>query len=164
MVERHQITQFYTAPTAIRALMTYGDDPVKKHDLSSLRALGTVGEPINPEAWEWYNEVVGQGRCAIVDTWWQTETGGNMLTPLPGVTPTKPGSATLPFFGIDPVVLDQNSGEIKEGNGVEGVLAIRRPWPGMARTVFGNHERYLNVYMNPYKGYYFTGDGVVRDK
>jgi|EP00945_MAST-04E_sp_MAST-4E-sp1_P005096 acetyl-CoA synthetase len=167
MVERHQITQFYTAPTAIRALMTYGDDPVKKHDLSSLRVLGTVGEPINPAAWVWYYNVVGGGQCQIVDTWWQTETGGNMLTPLPGCTPTKPGSATLPFFGVDPLLVDANSGEEipwKQGEKSEGVLCIRRPWPGMARTVFGNHERYLNVYMRPYKGYYFTGDGCVKDE
>ena len=156
MCQTHKVTQFYTAPTAIRAIMKYGEEYVNKYDLSSLRVLGTVGEPINPEAWVWYNQVVGKGRCAIVDTWWQTETGGNMLTPLPGVTPTKPGSATLPFFGIEPCVLDQSSGATKEGNGVEGVLAIKRPWPGMARTVFGNHQRYLNVYMNPYKGYYFT--------
>ena len=122
MVERHKITQFYTAPTAIRALMKYGNDPVKKHDLSSLRVLGTVGEPINPEAWKWYNEVVGQGRCAIVDTWWQTETGGNMLTPLPGVTPTKPGSATLPFFGVEPKLVNAQSGEELIGNPAEGVL------------------------------------------
>jgi acetyl-CoA synthetase len=167
MVERHKITQFYTAPTAIRALMKYGDDPVNKHDLSTLRVLGTVGEPINPEAWVWYYNVVGKGKCQIVDTWWQTETGGNMLTPLPGCTPTKPGSATLPFFGVDPLLVNAESGvEIpwNKGSKSEGVLCIRRPWPGMARTVFGNHERYLNVYMKPYPGYYFTGDGCIIDE
>ena len=143
MVERHKVTQFYTAPTAIRALMKYGDEPVKKHDLSTLRVLGTVGEPINPEAWVWYYNVVGKGKCQIVDTWWQTETGGNMLTPLPGCTPTKPGSATLPFFGVDPLLVNAETGEEiswKKGEKSEGVLCIRRPWPGMARTVFGNHD------------------------
>jgi len=164
MVERHKITQFYTAPTAIRAIMKYGNDPVNKHDLSSLRVLGTVGEPINPEAWKWYNEVVGKNQCAIVDTWWQTETGGNMLTPLPGVTPTKPGSATLPFFGVEPMIVNAQTGEEIVGNPAEGVLCISKPWPGMARTVLGNHTRYLNVYMNPYPGNYFTGDGCIRDK
>jgi acetyl-CoA synthetase len=167
MVERHKVTQFYTAPTAIRALMTYGEEPVKKHDLSTLRVLGTVGEPINPAAWVWYYNVVGRGKCQIVDTWWQTETGGNMITPLPGVTPTKPGSATLPFFGIDPVILNAETGKEvpwKAGEKSEGVLAIRRPWPGLARTVFGNHVRYLNVYMTPYPGYYFPGDGCIKDE
>jgi acetyl-CoA synthetase len=164
MVERHKVTQFYTAPTAIRALMKYGNEPVLKHDLSSLRVLGTVGEPINPEAWKWYNEVVGKSQCAIVDTWWQTETGGNMLTPLPGVTPTKPGSATLPFFGVEPKLVNAQTGEELIGNPAEGVLCIARPWPGMARTVFNNHQRYLNVYMKPYPGLYFTGDGCIRDE
>jgi len=164
LVEKHKVTQFYTAPTAIRALMRHDTKYVTKYDRSSLRILGTVGEPINPEAWEWYFNVVGEKKCAIVDTWWQTETGGNMMTPLPGVTKPKPGACCSPFLGVDPVILDQNTGAVIEGNGVEGVLAIRKPWPGMARTVFGNHQRYLNVYMRPYKGYYFPGDGCVRDK
>jgi len=163
LVQKHKVTQFYTAPTAIRALMKYGKDPVAKYDLSSLRVLGTVGEPINPEAWNWYNEVVGKKRCSIVDTYWQTETGGHMLTSLPGATPMKPGSATLPFFGIDFEVLDKE-GNVRTGNSVDGVLCVKNPWPGMARTIFGNHERYLNVYMRPYPGYYFTGDGCYRDK
>jgi acetyl-CoA synthetase len=164
MCERHGVTQFYTAPTAIRLLMKFGTEPIKKHDLSKLRVLGTVGEPINPEAWVWYHTEVGKEQCAIVDTWWQTETGGNMLTSLPACTPTKPGAASLPFFGVQPMLLDKDNGSIVEGNSVQGVLVIKHPWPGMARTVFGNHERYLNVYMRPYGGYYFTGDGCVRDK
>jgi len=164
MVEEHKITQFYTAPTAIRALAKYGSDPVKKHDLSTLRVLGTVGEPINPEAWSWYHSVVGDGRCTIVDTYWQTETGGHMLTPIPGCTDLKPGSATLPFFGLEFVLLDATTGIEIEGNDKEGVLAVKKPWPSMARTVYGNHARYLNTYMLPYKGYYFTGDGAKRDK
>eukprot|EP00300_Choanocystis_sp_HF-7_P000030 c10030_g1_i1.p1 GENE.c10030_g1_i1~~c10030_g1_i1.p1 ORF type:complete len:351 (+),score=60.68 c10030_g1_i1:127-1053(+) len=163
MVERHRINVFYTAPTAIRALMKFGDAPVLKHDVSSLRVLGSVGEPINPEAWRWYFNVVGKGRCAIADTYWQTETGGHMLTPLAGVTPMKPGSATLPFFGIEPRVVEPTTGATIEGNDVEGVLTIARPWPGMARTVFGDHARYLATYMRPYPGLYFTGDGVIRD-
>eukprot|EP01119_Soliformovum_irregulare_P018032 TRINITY_DN5462_c0_g1_i3.p1 TRINITY_DN5462_c0_g1~~TRINITY_DN5462_c0_g1_i3.p1 ORF type:complete len:579 (+),score=130.13 TRINITY_DN5462_c0_g1_i3:50-1786(+) len=162
MVEKHRITQLYTAPTAIRTLMTFGNEHVKKHDRSSLRILGSVGEPINPEAWKWYYEVVGEERCAIVDTFWQTESGGHLLTPLPAATPTKPGSATLPFFGIHPVVLS-NEGQVLEGNEVSGVLAICKPWPGIARTVYNNHLRYLNTYLHVYRGYYFTGDGVTRD-
>ena len=164
MVQRHKITQFYTAPTAIRALMRHGTDPVKKYDLSSLRILGTVGEPINPEAWKWYHEHIGGGRCAIVDTYWQTETGGIILTPLPGCTPMKPGSATLPFFGIQPRLLDAKTGALIEGNGKSGVLAIAHPWPSLTRTVNGDHQRYLNTYMRPYPGHYFTGDGCTRDK
>ena len=163
MVERHRITQFYTAPTAIRALMRFGDEPVKKHDLSSLRVLGSVGEPINPEAWKWYHEVVGGGRCAIVDTFWQTETGGHMLTPLPGATPLKPGSATFPFFGVEPALLDAEGNELL-GNDVSGVLCIKSPWPALARTVYGDHDRYLKTYMQYKDGYYFTGDGAFRDK
>ena len=162
--EKHKVNQFYTAPTAIRALMGQGDEFVKKADLSSLRILGTVGEPINPEAWNWYNDVVGGGTCPIVDTWWQTETGGHLMTPLPGAHATKPGSAMKPFFGIEPVVLEPASGEIIEGNGVEGVLCIRDSWPGQMRTVWGDHERFEKTYFSDYKGYYFTGDGCRRDE
>ena len=161
--EKHRVTQFYTAPTAIRALMGQGDDWVERHDLSSLKLLGTVGEPINPEAWAWYNDVVGKGRCPVVDTFWQTETGGHMITPLPGATPTKPGSATTPFFGVQPVVLDPHSGrEIHEAQ-AEGVLAIRDSWPGQMRTVWGDHARFEKTYFSDYKGYYFSGDGCRRD-
>jgi acetyl-CoA synthetase len=163
MVERHGITQFYTAPTALRAVAREGDDWVKKYDRSSLRVLGTVGEPINPDTWEWYYRVVGEERCAIVDTWWQTETGGIMITPLPGTTPMKPGSATLPFFGIEPVVLDEKGNEI-EGNGVSGLLAVKRAWPSMARTIYDDHPRFEKTYLTPYRGYYFTGDGCRRDE
>jgi len=164
MVERHKITQFYTAPTAIRALMKAGSEPVKKHDRSSLRVLGSVGEPINPEAWKWYFEEVGDKQCAIVDTFWQTETGGHVLTGLPGCTPMKPGAASLPFFGVQPVVLDPATGAEMSGNGVEGVLAIGRPWPGLARSIYGDHGRYLETYMKPYPHFYFTGDGCRRDE
>jgi acetyl-CoA synthetase len=160
---RHQVNQFYTAPTAIRALMGQGREMVDKHDLSSLKLLGTVGEPINPEAWNWYNEVVGKGRVPIVDTWWQTETGGHMITPLPGAIATKPGSATLPFFGVEPVVLEPESGKEVEGNPAEGVLAIKSSWPGQMRTVWGDHERFEATYFQQYKGYYFSGDGCRRD-
>jgi acetyl-CoA synthetase len=153
VVERHKVNIFYTAPTAIRALMGAGLDYVENADLSSLRLLGSVGEPINPEAWNWYNEHIGKGRCEIVDTWWQTETGGVMITPLPGVISTKPGSATKPFFGIEPVVLTP-----------EGVLAIADSWPGQMRTVWGDHNRFVDTYFSAYKGYYFTGDGVRRDE
>jgi acetyl-CoA synthetase len=162
--EKHKVSQFYTAPTAIRALMGQGDDFVKKADLSSLKLLGTVGEPINPEAWEWYNYVVGGGRCPIVDTWWQTETGGHLMTPLPGAHETKPGAAQKPFFGIAPVVLDPTSGQEIDGNGVEGVLCIADSWPGQMRTVWGDHERFEQTYFSDYKGYYFTGDGCRRDQ
>jgi acetyl-CoA synthetase len=157
------VTQFYTAPTAIRALMGQGDEWVERHDLSSLKLLGTVGEPINPEAWAWYNDVVGQGRCPIVDTWWQTETGGHLITPLPGATPTKPGSATKPFFGVEPVVLDPHSGREIHETEAEGVLAIRDSWPGQMRTVWGDHARFEKTYFSDYKGYYFSGDGCRRD-
>ena len=163
LVEKHKITSFYTAPTAIRSLMKFGNDIVTKHDRSSIRILGTVGEPINPEAWRWYYNVVGNQQCSVVDTYWQTETGGHMLTPLPGATPQKPGSATLPFFGVAVEILDTD-GNVQSGNNVSGVLAISRPWPGMARTIFGDHSRYLQTYMATYKGYYFTGDGALRDK
>ncbi len=162
--DKHKVNQFYTAPTAIRALMGQGEDFVTKCDLSSLRILGSVGEPINPEAWEWYNRVVGKGKCPIVDTWWQTETGGILITPLPGVTTTKPGSATRPFFGVQPVVLDPQSGEVLEGNGVEGVLCIKDSWPGQMRTVYGDHDRFISTYFADYKGYYFAGDGCRRDE
>ena len=162
--EKYKVNQFYTAPTAIRALMGLGDEFVNKNDLSSIRILGTVGEPINPEAWEWYNRVVGKSNCPIVDTWWQTETGGILITPLPGATTTKPGSATLPFFGIQPVVLDPSSGEEISDEECEGVLAIKDSWPGQMRTVFGDHDRFVSTYFNDYKGYYFTGDGCRRDK
>jgi acetyl-CoA synthetase len=162
-VERYKITQFYTAPTAIRALMRFGEAPVKKHDLSSLRVLGSVGEPINPEAWRWYHRVVGNERCAIVDTYWQTETGGHIITPLPGATPTKPGSATFPFFGVDVVIKDKEGKELV-GNDVSGVVCVRSPWPAIARTIYGDHDRYLATYMRPYAGTYFTGDGAIRDK
>jgi len=161
---KHKVNQFYTAPTAIRALMGQGTSFVEKHDLSSLRVLGTVGEPINPEAWNWYNDVVGRGKCPIVDTWWQTETGGHLLTPLPGATATKPGSATLPFFGIEPVVLEPTTGEELHDNGVEGVLCIKSSWPGQMRTVWGDHDRFEKTYFSDYKGYYFTGDGCRRDE
>ncbi len=161
--EKHKVNQFYTAPTAIRALMGQGNEFVEKCDLSSLRILGTVGEPINPEAWNWYNEVVGGGTCPIVDTWWQTETGGHLMTPLPGAHAMKPGSAMKPFFGIQPVVLEPTSGKEIEGNGVEGVLCIKDSWPGQMRTVWGDHERFEKTYFADYKGYYFTGDGCRRD-
>ena len=162
--EKHKVAQFYTAPTAIRALMAHGNDPVANCDLSSLKLLGTVGEPINPEAWNWYNDVVGGGRCPIVDTWWQTETGGHLMTPLPGAHATKPGSAMKPFFGIKPVVLEPASGDIIEGNGVEGVLCIADSWPGQMRTVWGDHERFEKTYFSDYENYYFTGDGCRRDE
>ncbi len=162
VVEKYKVTHFYTAPTAIRALMSYDIKFVQKYDLSSLKVLGTVGEPINEEAWHWYNDHIGGGRCPIVDTWWQTETGGIMISPLAGITPTKPGFATLPLPGISPSLMDENGKEI-QGNGVSGNLCIKHPWPGIARTIWGDHERYLKTYMNTYKGYYFTGDGCRRD-
>ncbi len=161
--EKHKVNQFYTAPTAIRALMGQGNEFVEKHDLSDLRVLGTVGEPINPEAWNWYNEVVGKGNCPIVDTWWQTETGGHLMTPLPFATKLKPGSAQQPFFGIVPKVLDPQSGEEITTTEAEGVLVIADSWPGQMRTVWGDHERFEKTYFSDYKGYYFTGDGCRRD-
>jgi acetyl-CoA synthetase len=160
--EKHKVNIFYTAPTAIRALMREGEDFVKKADRSSLRLLGTVGEPINPEAWKWYYEVVGEERCPIVDTWWQTETGGILITPLPGATPLKPGSATRPFFGIQPEIVDAD-GKVLEG-ATEGNLCIADSWPGQMRTVFGDHERFVQTYFSTYKGKYFTGDGCRRDQ
>lgn len=160
---KHKVNQFYTAPTAIRALMGQGPEWVEKHDLSDLKVLGTVGEPINPEAWHWYNTHVGKGKCPIVDTWWQTETGGHLLTPLPGATPTKPGSATLPFFGVQPVILDPQTGEEISTTEAEGVLCLKDSWPGQMRTVWGDHERFEKTYFSDYKGYYFSGDGCRRD-
>ncbi|NBD29515.1 MAG: acetate--CoA ligase [Alphaproteobacteria bacterium] len=161
--EKHKVNQFYTAPTAIRALMGQGPDHVTKYDLGDLRVLGTVGEPINPEAWAWYNDVVGKGRVPIVDTWWQTETGGHMMTPLPGAHATKPGAAMKPFFGVQPVVLDPTSGEEIHDSPTEGVLAIKDSWPGQMRTVWGDHARFEKTYFSDYKGYYFAGDGCKRD-
>jgi acetyl-CoA synthetase len=163
LCKKYKVAQFYTAPTAIRALMAQGDGFVKDHDLGSLKLLGTVGEPINPEAWNWYNEVVGGGNCPIVDTWWQTETGGHLMKPLPGAHAMKPGSAMKPLFGIEPVVLEPASGEIIEGNNVEGVLCIKGSWPGQMRSIWGNHERFEKIYVADYEGYYFTGDGCKRD-
>ena len=160
--EKHKVNIFYTAPTAIRALMGAGNEHVSNSDLSSLKVLGSVGEPINPEAWKWYNEVVGQGRCPIVDTWWQTETGGILITPLPGATETKPGSATRPFFGVQPLILDNEGQEITTTE-AEGVLCIKDSWPGQMRTVYGDHDRFVSTYFETFKGYYFTGDGCRRD-
>jgi acetyl-CoA synthetase len=162
VVEKHKVSLFYTAPTAIRALMREGEGPVKKWDRSSLRLLGSVGEPINPEAWMWYHEVVGESRCPIVDTWWQTETGGILITPLPGATATKPGSATRPFFGIEPVLVDADN-KIIEGVG-EGNLCINRSWPGQMRTVYGDHQRFIETYFSAFEGRYFSGDGARRDE
>ena len=161
IIDKHQVNIFYTAPTAIRALMAQGDDFVIRTSRRSLRILGTVGEPINPEAWEWYRRVVGDERCPIVDTWWQTETGGILITPLPGATPTKPGSATRPFFGIQPVIVDNEGNEL-EGE-CAGALCIRQSWPGQMRTVFGDHPRFIQTYFKTFKGLYMTGDGARRD-
>jgi acetyl-CoA synthetase len=162
IVDKHNVASFYTAPTALRALMGAGDDWVTKTSRKSLRILGTVGEPINPEAWEWYHNVVGDGRCPIVDTWWQTETGAHMLTPLPGATDLKPGSATLPFFGVQPAILD---GDGKEINGPgEGSLVIKASWPSQIRSIYGDHQRAIDTYFSTYPGYYFTGDGARRDE
>ena len=162
VVDKHQVNIFYTAPTAIRALMAVGDEPVKATSRSSLRILGSVGEPINPEAWEWYFRVIGDGRCPIVDTWWQTETGSIMITPLPGVTDLKPGSATLPFFGVNPALLDSNGDEIT--GAATGNLVIKESWPSQIRTVFGDHKRCIDTYFSTYPGYYFTGDSARRDE
>jgi len=162
IVDKHCVNIFYTAPTAIRALMSLGDGPVLSSDRTSLRILGTVGEPINPEAWEWYYRVVGDQRCPIVDTWWQTETGGILITPLVGATPLKPGSATRPFFGIQPALLDDEGNEV-DGAGV-GNLVIKRSWPGQMRTVYGDHDRFVSTYFATYPGYYMTGDGARRDE
>ena len=163
VIDKHKVNQFYTAPTAIRALMGQGTSYTEGHDLSSLKVLGTVGEPINPEAWSWYNDNIGKGKLPIVDTWWQTETGGHMITPLPGAIATKPGSATKPFFGVVPVVLDATSGTEISDTKAEGVLAIKDSWPGQMRTVWGDHARFEKTYFADYKGYYFAGDGCRRD-
>ncbi|MDR2213457.1 MAG: acetate--CoA ligase [Pseudomonadales bacterium] len=162
VIDKYQVTQFYTAPTAIRALMAQGDDMVTRTSRRSLRILGSVGEPINPEAWEWYYHVVGNGQCPIMDTWWQTETGGHMITPLPGVTPLKPGSATLPFFGVQAALVDAE-GKLVEGVGA-GNLVLTASWPAQLRTIYGDHQRCIDTYFKPYPGYYFTGDGAHRDE
>ncbi|MEY4484603.1 MAG: acetate--CoA ligase, partial [Verrucomicrobiota bacterium] len=162
IIARLRVTVLYTAPTAIRAFIKWGDQWVKKHDLSSLRLLGTVGEPISPEAWMWFYKNIGGSRCPIVDTFWQTETGSIVISPLPGCTPTKPGTATLPFFGIDAAILDENGKEVKAGEG--GKLVIRKPWPSMLRTIYGDADRYKSAYWGTYKGQYLAGDGAMRDK
>jgi acetyl-CoA synthetase len=161
IIDKHRVNIFYTAPTAIRALMAQGDGWVRNSNRGSLRILGSVGEPINPEAWEWYYRQVGESRCPVVDTWWQTETGGILITPLPGATRLKPGSATLPFFGIVPAIVDHQGGELE--GAAEGVLTLTRSWPGQARTVFGDHQRFIETYFSAYPGKYFTGDGARRD-
>ncbi|MCB0399387.1 MAG: acetate--CoA ligase [Winogradskyella sp.] len=163
IVEKHKVNQFYTAPTAIRALAKHGTELVDKYDLSSLKVLGSVGEPINEEAWHWYNDNIGKKKCPIVDTWWQTETGGIMITPIPFSTPTKPTYATLPFIGIQPALMDEEGKEIK-GNQVDGRLCIKFPWPSMARTIWGNHQRYKDTYFSAFDNMYFTGDGALRDE
>mgnify|MGYP001500754357 FL=1 len=163
VVDKYKVTLFYTAPTALRALMKEGDDWIKTHDLTSLRLLGTVGEPIKQPEWEWYYKLIGGEQCPIVDTWWQTETGGIMISPLPGATPIKPGSATLPFFGIKPVLLSDDGDEISENN-TSGLLAIKSSWPGQMRTVYGDHQRFKETYFSQFEGYYFTGDGAFRDE
>ena len=164
IVKDLKVNIFYTAPTALRTLAQFGDGHVKKYDLSSIRILGTVGEPINPEIWKWYHDVVGDGRCDIVDTWWQTETGGVLITPIPGVTPTKPGSATLPFFGVQPIIVKPETGEELKGNNVEGALCLKASWPGQAKTIYKDHARFVETYFSQYPGYYFTGDGCRRDE
>jgi acetyl-CoA synthetase len=163
VIAKHKVSQFYTAPTAIRSLMGLGPEWVEKHDLSSLKLLGSVGEPINPEAWSWYNTHVGKGKCPIVDTFWQTETGGHIVTPLPGAIPQKPGSATLPFFGVKLEVLDPATAKVQTDMATDGVLCITDSWPGQMRTLWGDHERFEEAYFSQYKGYYFTGDGCRRD-
>ncbi len=163
IVQKHKVNQFYTAPTAVRALAKHGTELIEKYDLSSLKVLGSVGEPINEEAWHWYNDNVGKKKCPIVDTWWQTETGGIMITPIPFSTPTKPTYATLPFIGIQPALMDEHGEEIK-GNQVDGRLCIKFPWPSMARTIWGNHQRYKDTYFSAYEDKYFTGDGALRDE
>ena len=163
VVDKHEVNQFYTAPTALRALMKEGDDWVTSRELDSLRILGTVGEPIKEPEWNWYHKIVGKERCPIVDTWWQTETGGILISPLPGATPTKPGSATFPFFGIHPVLMTDDGIEIK-GNNVQGLLALKTSWPGQMRTIYGDHKRFIETYFSQFPGYYFTGDGAKRDE
>jgi acetyl-CoA synthetase len=162
VVDKHKVNIFYTAPTALRALMAEGEAPVKKTNRGSLRILGTVGEPINPEAWNWYNEIVGDKRCPIVDTWWQTETGGILITPLPGAIDAKPGSATKPFFGIKPVLVDNENNELS--GEAEGNLCIEMSWPGQMRSVYGDHQRFVDTYFKTFPGRYFSGDGCRRDK
>eukprot|EP01024_Parvocaulis_polyphysoides_P058137 TRINITY_DN6225_c0_g1_i4.p1 TRINITY_DN6225_c0_g1~~TRINITY_DN6225_c0_g1_i4.p1 ORF type:complete len:414 (-),score=83.95 TRINITY_DN6225_c0_g1_i4:167-1228(-) len=162
IVQKYNVAKFYTAPTAIRSLMSEGDDYVKKYNRSSLKVLGTVGEPINPEAWRWYHQVVGEGRVPIVDTWWQTETAGTMITPLPAAWAEKPGSATFPFFGVQPVIVNEK-GEELEG-ACEGFLCLKTSWPSTIRTIYGDQERYETTYFKPFKGYYFSGDGARRDE
>ncbi|MGY6532698.1 acetate--CoA ligase [Glycocaulis sp.] len=164
VVEKHQVTVFYTAPTAIRALMRLGDEPVKAYDRSSLRLLGTVGEPINPEAWRWYHEVVGEKRCPVVDTWWQTETGGHLITPLPGAHGLKPGSASFPMFGVKPALVDNEGQRLPDSGPAEGNLVLTGSWPGQMRTVYGDDQRFFDTYFSTYPGYYFTGDGARRDE
>jgi acetyl-CoA synthetase len=164
VIQEIKPTIFYTAPTALRTLAGFGDEYVTKYDRSSIRILGTVGEPINPEIWLWYHDVVGEKRCDIVDTWWQTETGGILITPVPGVTPTKPGSATLPFFGVQPVLVKPENGDVLDGNNVEGALCLKTSWPGQARTIYKDHQRFIETYFTQYPGYYFTGDGCRRDE
>ena len=163
VVDKHQVTLFYTAPTALRSLMKEGNSWVEKHDLSSLRLLGTVGETIKEPEWMWYHSIVGKEKCPIIDTWWQTETGGIMMTPLPGATPTKPGSATFPFYGIEPVLLTESGEEIK-GNDVSGLLVMKASWPGQMRSIYGDHDRFVETYFSQFPGYYFTGDGARRDE
>jgi acetyl-CoA synthetase len=160
--DKHKVTQFYTAPTAVRALMQKGEEPIAARDLSTLKLLGSVGEPINPEVWDWYRDHVGHGKTPLVDTWWQTETGGIMITPLPGAHTLKPGSASRPFFGVEPVILDDDGKEMPQGE--KGKLCIKKPWPGILRTTYGDHDRYIQTYFSTYKGYYFTGDGCRIDE
>jgi acetyl-CoA synthetase len=162
VVDKHKVTQFYTAPTAIRALMREGEAPIIARDLGSIKLLGTVGEPINPDVWLWYRDHVGHSRVPVVDTWWQTETGGILITPLPGAHTLKPGSASRPFFGVEPIILDDNGREVADG--VSGKLCIKAPWPGIMRTTYGDHQRFEQTYFSAYPGYYFTGDGCRRDK
>ncbi len=164
VIEKWKVNQFYTAPTAIRAIAAAGEEWPSKYEMPSLRILGSVGEPINPESWRWYHRNAGKERCPIVDTWWQTETGGILISALPGATPLKPGSATFPFFGVKPVILEPQTGEIIKGNGVSGVLAMEAPWPGQMRSVYGDHKRFEKTYFDQYLGYYFTGDGCRRDE
>ena len=164
IIQDLKVNIFYTAPTALRTLAASGDEFVKKYNRDSVRILGTVGEPINPEIWKWYHDVVGEKRCDIVDTWWQTETGGILISPIPGVTPTKPGSATLPFFGVKPIIVKPETGEEMKGNGVEGALCLQTSWPGQARTIYKDHARFIDTYFTQYPGKYFTGDGCRRDE
>jgi acetyl-CoA synthetase len=166
VIARHKVNIFYTAPTALRAIMRDGDELPAQHDLSSLRLLGTVGEPINPEAWSWYHRVIGKGQLPIVDTWWQTETGGALITPLPGAMAMKPGSATLPFYGVEPALVEAEGAPIvrQPGEAISGNLVLLRSWPGQARTVFGDHERFVQTYFTTYRGKYFTGDGARQDE